>query len=219
MDPLFFGLIALVFIVVVVAGAIYSKKRHDAMKHLAAELGFQHDARSSDVHSRFERFQPLNVGRSRRSKNHLHGRRREIEWNIFDYQYRTGSGKNAKTHSIGVIAAAVPVQLPAMQVRPENMFDRLAAMAGFDDINFESEQFSRRYHVSSNNRRACYEVIHPQMMEYLLAMPDANWQLSGREIALIRNGFYPVDEIEPTMRMIEGFVARIPQHVRTGGGP
>jgi hypothetical protein len=218
MDYFFFGLIAVVFVVVIIGSAIYSRKRREALQQAADALGLEFAPAPGDVHTQYQQFRPLNIGRNRRSRNLLHGRRGEIEWELFDYQYRTGSGKNATTHSIGVLVAGMPMAFPTMEIRPENMLDKIAAMAGFDDINFESEQFSRRYHVKCDNRRACYELIHPQMIEYLLSLPQLSWQFSGRCIALTRNGFYAPDQLEATMGMVEGFVQRIPAYVRQDGG-
>jgi len=206
------------FVLMLIGGAIASRKRREALQKLADALGLQYKSEPNDVHRQYEQFRPLSVGRNRRSSNLLHGRRGEIEWDIFDYKYRTGSGKNAKTHSVGVLVAKVPIVLPAMEIRPESMFDKIAATVGFDDINFESEQFSRRYHVTCADRKGCYDLIHPQMIEYLLTLPATGWQFAGRSIALVRNGFYSPGQIEQAMAMVEGFVQRIPEYVRRDRG-
>jgi len=58
---------------------------------------------------------------------------------------------------------------PDLLIRREGVFDRLAGVLGFDDIDFESEEFSRAFYVKSSDKKFAYDVVHPRMMEWLLA--------------------------------------------------
>ncbi|MCZ6810529.1 MAG: hypothetical protein O7D97_00875, partial [Planctomycetota bacterium] len=58
--------------------------------------------------------------------------------------------------------------MPDLLIRREGMFDKLAGAFGFDDIDFESAEFSKRFYVKSPDKRFAYDVIHPRMMEFLL---------------------------------------------------
>jgi hypothetical protein len=53
-------------------------------------------------------------------------------------------------------------------IRRENLFDKVAGFLGFDDIDFESAEFSDRFIVKSRDKRFAYDVLHPRMMEFLL---------------------------------------------------
>ena len=86
------------------------------------------------------------------------------------------------------------------------------------DIRFESEDFSRKYHVTSADRRFAYDLIHPRMMEYLMAAHPVDWQLGGNTILTVRPSRYRSDELLEAMRLIEGFVERIPHYVRQDRG-
>ena len=108
----------------------------------------------------------------------------------------------------------MPLALPRMTVRPEGMFDKVAALAGFDDINFESEAFSRRYHVTGDDRRRVYDLLHPQMMEYLLSLPAVSWQIGPGVVMQARSGRYGAEELGRVMEAIGGFLARVPAYVR-----
>ena len=61
------------------------------------------------------------------------------------------------------------VQFPHLFLRTEGLLDRIAGFIGFDDIDFESEEFSKRYFCKSDDRQFAYAVIHPQMMEWLMS--------------------------------------------------
>ncbi len=59
------------------------------------------------------------------------------------------------------------------------------------DIDFESAKFSKRYFVRADDKQFAYEVITPQMMEFLLDYNGFKWQrwieieISGNNIASI----------------------------------
>src|SRR5262249_36920644 len=143
------------------------------------ENGLDFTAYPGDVHDRYSVFAPFEQGRSRRSNNCLSGQRGELKWEIFDYRYVTGNGKNQTTHHWGIVAAWSRVVSQPMEIGPENFFDKIAAAGGFDDIDFESEEFSKAFYVKCANRKFAYDVIDPQMMEFLLKAPKLSWQFAG----------------------------------------
>ena len=214
-------LILVAFIVIAIVAAVAShfaaQKRRKGLEEFARRMGlhFQPDV-SDDFPYLFEALglTPFGQGRSRRAYNLLHGQRGAVEWLLFDYQYTTGSGKNKRTVRYGVVAARVPFDFPRTVIRPEGIFDKVAAMAGFDDINFESEAFSRRYHVSGGNRKFAYDLVHPQMMEYLLSLPAMHWQLAPGVVMIIQGGRYDADHLPGLMAAVEGLLARVPEFVR-----
>ncbi len=205
-------------ILAVVAGIIWSvvasKKRRDMLRQFALEYGFEFTASPGDIHRKYQIFTPLDAGHSQSSQNLIHGRRGELGWEMFDYRYVTGSGKHRQTHRHGIAAASIPLALMPLTIRPENFLDRIAAAVGFDDINFESEEFSRAYHVKCSDRKLAYDIIHPQMIEFLMGISRIEWQFAGNMVLLHRSGNYEPDELLHVMRVVEGFMERVPEFVR-----
>ena len=198
-----------------VFGSIRARRRRRALEAFARRAGLSFSP--GDDHTladQFGGFTPFGQGRSRRASNLVAGERRGVRWEAFDYRYTTGSGKNRRTHRYGAVAARVPLAFPRTTVRPEGVFDKVAALAGFDDINFESEAFSRRYHVKGEDRRRVYDLIHPGMMQYLMSLPAMHWQLGPGLVLVTRPGHYDAEEIERVMGSMEGFLSHIPDYVR-----
>lgn len=195
-----------------------AEKRRKALAEFAHANGFEFKSAPGDIHEKYEAFSPFGSGRNRRSANLIHGQRGEIRWEMFDYRYTTGSGKNKTTHRVGVIVAKVPLMLPRLRIRPEHIFDKLAAAVGFDDIDFESAEFSRKYHVKGDDRKTAYDLIHPQMIEYLLSKPARDWQIGGSVILFQKSGHFSTAEMTDSMALISGFVERIPEYVRQDMG-
>jgi hypothetical protein len=92
---------------------------------------------------------------------------------IGDFRYKVthSNGKTTSTtaYRFSYLIAHPPWATPALLVRPEGVFDKVAAAFGFDDIDFESVEFSKRFYVKSEDKRFAYDVLHPRMMEFLLA--------------------------------------------------
>ena len=156
-----------------------AKKRREAMAMLAGELGWSfspHKDRSHD--EEYAHFEIFRRGHGRAAYNTLwgsleiHGRSCTGKMGDFTYKVTTHSGKSSstQTYRFSYLIVHLPFgRVPDLLIRREGIFDKLAGAFGFDDIDFESAEFSRRFLVKSPDKRFAYDVIHPGMMEFLLA--------------------------------------------------
>ncbi|HUT59218.1 MAG TPA: hypothetical protein VNA25_15320 [Phycisphaerae bacterium] len=87
------------------------------------------------------------------------------------YQLREGLDGESPKHVLSGVILSSSVPLKPLLIRPQALADKVAAALGWEDINLESAEFSRRFHVSAPDRRWAYDVIHPRTMELLLASP------------------------------------------------
>lgn len=167
-------------------------------------------------------FDCFSRGSSQRIYNTLRGstttRLGPIALQAGDYRYTTGSGKNRHTHRLSYVVADLPLPVPPgveLVIRPEGFTDSIAAFVGFDDIDFESEEFSRRYFVKSNDRKFAYAVVHARMMEYLLASPCGHLQLRGARIVLCgtSRSTWEVAEFEQTFAWLGTFIDHWPDYL------
>lgn len=149
------------------------------MAALAKSLSWQFVAESDDSYDdKYSQFDVFCRGHSRYAYNTLRGTA-EIDGQScpavmgdFHYRVTSGAGKNRRTHShhFSYLIIDLPyASLPDLRIRGEGVFDALAKAFGFDDIDFESAEFSKRFHVKSSDKKFAYDVIHPAMMEFLLA--------------------------------------------------
>lgn len=181
MPELFFIIVPLFLIfigIIAYVGHQQAKQRREALMRVAEELKWMFDpSHHSGWDSQYSQFSCFQQGHSRNAFNLLRGSI-EIEGKSFvsvmgDYTYKktSGSGKNrsTKTYHFSFLVLDLPFGgVPHLAVRPEGFFDGFSAFMGFDDIDFESEEFSRKFHVKSSDKRFAYDVIDPRMMEFLL---------------------------------------------------
>jgi hypothetical protein len=173
MEP---GLFVLILVAVAVAAFwIYQKERErrEELQYLAMQLELDFDPAHDRSHHRRYGHAVFGRGRKRVASNTLRGVRpmagHPVRVKMGDYRYTTGSGKNAQTHKLSYAIFHLPyVGTPDLLVRREHLGDKLKGGLGFDDIDFESEEFSRQFWVTSSDRKYAYDVLHPRMMRFLL---------------------------------------------------
>lgn len=223
MGIFFTVLFVAVFVLLIVVGLKQAAARRKELAALAAKRGwsFREDD-DGDFPERFEPFDCFNRGSSRRIFNTLRGevpsRFGSLALQSGDYRYTTGSGKHRHTHRLSYLLMQLPIAVPPtaeLLIRPEHIGDSLTALVGFDDIDFESEEFSRRYFVKSTDRKFAYAVIHAPMMEYLLASPCGHLQLRGKHVVLSpsSNETWTPQQIEDAVAWFVGFFERWPEYL------
>jgi len=132
---------------------LFEKKRTENLKNYAGQHGYSFEAKKQmqdiPVTGRFKIF---TKGHSNRIKNYMSSRKRGIHWEIFDYRYTIGAGKNSHTYNQTMIAAKVDKSVPAFAMGPESFLHRFAEVFGYHDIDFESHpKFSKDYLLKSND--------------------------------------------------------------------
>ncbi len=212
-------LVALLAGALIYAAALGERKRREALAAVARRMGLRFDARGDRSIHRVFRHPVFDRGRSRQSSNHIFGEMTisgyPVDVRMADYQYVTGSGKSRRTHHISFACFRLPfVGTPDLLIRKEHLGDRLLGGLGFEDIDFESEEFSRRFFVKSGDRRYAYDLIHPGMMEFLLKGPTPQVEIADDWCLVLEGpGRWDPDTFEGAPGWFEAFLQRWPGHL------
>ncbi len=217
---LMFGVFAVIVVVVIVFGILGAQKRRKAMHALAQKWGFAFYPKDPwNLPMWYTRLDLFNRGRSKRATNVMSG---EVDGRTvvaFDYRYTTGSGKNSHTHHHQAVVFLLPIDAPAVRLRPESVFDRMASWVGWDDIDFESDEFSRRYHVASEDRRFAYDLFHARLIDYLLRCGTApHMETAGVFLLLYDKGSGRVENFDRLIQIGQTVVNMIPDYVLKARG-
>ena len=136
-----------------------------------------------------------------------------------DFRYRvtqsTGKSSSTTTYRFSYLIVHLPyTALPDLLIRPEGIFDKLAGAFGFDDIDFESSEFSRAFHIKSPDKRFAYDVVHPRMMDFLLATrPPCIDIEQGRCCLSDGRKCWEPDEFKANLTWLERFLSLWPEHL------
>lgn len=195
------------------------KRRQAAFRSLAQERGWSYlDSDAADRPVRFVGFRPFGHGHSREALNVVAGAFQGMPFEAFTYRWKvtTGSGKNRRTHTYhaAVVAVPMPVQAPGLAISPEGLGHKLWDALGGEDIDTESDAFSRAFWVRCEDRRFAYDVLNPRMTEHLLAVgPVGTWEWRGGSLVrVLRNGWLEPPHLLPALAAVQGFIGNLPRH-------
>ncbi len=166
------------------------------------------------VPSRYSAFHLFQRGHSRKAYNLCQGKIDNKSYLFFDYRYTTGSGKNKQTHYYTGLIVNSTFAFQPLVIRPEHFLDKIAAAIGFDDIDFESSEFSTKFHISSSNKKFAYDIIHPRMMEFLLNTTNLNIECMGTDVLFHYGKQVPINKADILILESKSFFKLIPEYLR-----
>lgn len=217
--PIIIGIV----IVVVVGGAVWSyvsaQKRREAMSVWAQSIGATFvPAKDWGLNDRFPQFSHLQDGNNQYGYNIVEGRAGERPMCAFDYHYETYSRDSKgrrRTHHHYFSGVIMDTHLPLQPlfIRPEGFFDKVTEFLGFDDIDFELNEFSRKFYVKASDKKWAFDVIHQETMEFLLANPTFNIQFADRHVMAWRGATFDVPEFIEAIGVLGGILDRLPGYL------
>jgi hypothetical protein len=134
----------------------------------------------------------------------------------FDYHYEThhtdSKGNRRTTHhyfSAVIVDSGLP--LKPLFICQERLFDKLADFVGFNDIDFESAEFSKKFYVKSPDKKWAYDVLHQATMEFMLQSLQYDIEFFGRHVIAYRNKTFTVGYFEEAINLVNGILDRFPE--------
>jgi hypothetical protein len=202
-------------------GVVAAAKRRKELAAWAAQKGLSFDPANRGGFAEGLGFPEFEKGENRYAYNLCEGKWADGRAvSCFDYHYETYStDKDGKreTHHHHFSAVLVNSELPLkpLAIRPEGLFDRVAEFFGADDIDFESAEFSRKFHISSPDRRWAFDVIHTRAMAFLLDHSGWSLQMSGSLVAVFQSGrVLGAAEFEQAVAVATGLLDLFPPYLR-----
>jgi hypothetical protein len=207
---LFFLLIPAVIGLILLLGWQAERKRVEAFRLAADDLGFEfHPTGDPVLQSWLSNFELFSQGHSRKFRNVMRGRTEDLDVAVFDYQYTTGHGKNARTWRTTVVCLrAAGLGVPDFRLRPETFWHRVGtALFGYQDIDFDSHPtFSAAFLLKGPDEEAVRAAFTPAVLEHFEQLPGVSVEGSGDTLVYYR----PERRVGPDRvrdLMAEGFAA------------
>ncbi len=170
------------------AGYVWYTERRRAreLAAIAARLGlhYEHEDEAGHLASACGFLDKPERGHDKHSKNVISGAYCGHPVTAFDLHYTTGplEGNDDRTSSFFILHLAS--RFPNLMIRTETLPSKVVQLLGFEDIDFESHEFSRRYEVRSADRKFAYAFCNARMIEYLLEMAVSNLEVEDDCILL-----------------------------------
>lgn len=211
-----------VFIVVVIAGIVSARKRREAMSALATKLGLRFTSeKDRNLARQYEFLNKLRTGENRYAFNIFSGTYRDHEVTLFDYHYETHSTdskghRQTHHHYFSFFILHLAVSLPELVIGSEGFFSKIAQAFGYDDIDFESHEFSRKFCVRSKDKKFAYDVCNARMIEYLLANDDLTIEIENDALAISFGSRLKPEQIEPNLKRLIEIRSLMPTYLFSG---
>ena len=193
--PLIIILVVGSIIAFIVYGVIAERRRREALRKLADSLGLRFSpGRDWQVPQRFAFLNRLAKGSNRYARNILSGRFQDgKEVYAFDYHYETYSTnskgqRRTQHHWSSLYILLLGRRFPELTIGKEGFLSKIAQAVGYDDIDFESYEFSRKFCVRSRDKKFAYDFCNPRMIEFLLDNPDLTIEVDGPALAIFFSG-------------------------------
>jgi hypothetical protein len=197
---------------------LQKQKRREALALWASQRGMSfthHDPYGLDDLG----FHLFTLGDGRGVENVVAGTWEGLPVRIADYWYYDEStdseGRRSRTYQHwSIVLTEVAASLPAVRIEKENPLTRLADKLGFKDIDFESEEFNRRFQVKSPDREFAFKLLDARMLQWLLHTAGGhNYEVAGPWLLTYSRRVGAPDGLTPLLYAAKGFVEQIPRLV------
>jgi len=188
---LLLGGFVVVIVGIAVGGKLAARRRERLLAEFAPSIGMDFTPGSDGVvASRLGRLPLFDQGRARTSMNVLRGTSHGRAVAVFDYHYKTGSGKHTRHHRQTVAhVRSEGSDLPRFWMRPQGMLDKLASLVGMRDIDFtDDEGFSKRWYLKSNDEEAVRRLFTPRVRDQITADRSIHVEAAGQDVVVYRAG-------------------------------
>ena len=193
------------------------KARIAAVVALGAQLGlrFSVDDSQGIVSMPFSLFQR---GKGDKVDLVLSGAYQDLAVDVFDFQYyeetRDSRGMSHRSYYYFTCALLhLPVACPHLRVGHEGFFSRIGNHLGMHDIEFEYDEFNRRFRVKCDDQKFAFSLFDGSMMQWMLDTDGFETVELGGSYVLLA-----VDQLAPAewtylLTWLDQFKAKIPRVV------
>jgi hypothetical protein len=210
----------LICVIIAIVWGIYAgKKRRDELGLLAERLGLQFRAeRDYRMAKQFSFLDKLDQGSNRYAYNVIEGNYEGRPVKVFDFHYETYSTdskgrRQTHHHHFSFFILQLEKVFPELTIAREGILSKIAQAVGYDDIDFESHEFSRRFVVRSRDRKFAYDFCNARMIDCLLGVQEIELEVDSNSLALAFNRCLKVEELEPRLRQLIEIRSLMPNYL------
>ena len=172
----------ILILIVGISAYLQRQKRQKAFIRLARKHGFQYIPEDGALARTYSFLEVLRKGSSSYVSDILEGRYKGHFVRFFDYE--SGPKNKHEMQHFSFFILEQEKSFPELRIYPEDALSKIGQMFGYEDIDFESAEFSDAFVVRSSDKRFAYDICNAQMIEYLLHHRDFSIEIEGKAIAL-----------------------------------
>lgn len=129
---------------------------------------------------------------------------------VLDFQYTQSTGERVQTVECHLVAVNLPVALPPLVLSGQN---RLVQLLAGRDLELENQAFNDRFRIDCYDDRYASAVLHPRVMELMLANDWLDWRINGNALVSWAYGRWTPADVVPRLEVLTHLAALIPNFV------
>lgn len=217
----FFGILGS-FVYTIVKGRRLGRDRVGQLRRLSMDRGWAFNPDPDRSHSeQYPRLALFNLGENKRAINTITGslvaNGLRHQFRMGDHSYETSDMRDDSTtkHTLSYLIVHLPYAgVPELEIRPEHFVDRIGSALGFEDIDFESAEFSAKFHVRSSEKKFAYDILTPGTMEFLLASSRRSIEIKAGILCIMTDAStWEPEQFVLHLDWVAAFLNRWPSHV------
>jgi hypothetical protein len=214
--------IIFIFAVVLIGLAAYlsyymKQKRRSDLQAMARQLGLQYSG--EDIFDLLAYpFDLFTRGDGRGTENVMSGTWSGLDLREFDYWYyeESSDGRGGRTRTyyrFSCVIARISAACSHLSITHENVLQRAAGHLGFEDIQFELEDFNREFYVRAKDRKFANDLIDQRMMQWLLTTGGRfGFETLDNQLLVFVKRLAP-NELIPLLGNAKAFLDHVPRVV------
>ena len=168
--------------------SLAAHRRKQAMEWLAEELELRYRPdRDPKMGRRFRFVEPLNRGENWYARHTFSGSYRGHRVIAGDFHCDVPGFFLVRHRACSLFLLLLPGAVPKLTIGGKESTFGSDRKLKYDDVNFESYEFSRRFRVRAADKKFAHDVCHAALIRYLLANDDLSVQLEHVVLALVFN--------------------------------
>ncbi|MCX8052237.1 MAG: hypothetical protein N3B12_00370 [Armatimonadetes bacterium] len=209
--PLVFGAI---FVAVPIL-AVYTKlKRGRMFLELANRMGWHFSSGDPfDIPSAYKFFDRLNQGENHKASNVIWSSSYGLDFQAFGYDYLIEGSEGYDAHRLTAIVVQARFPFKPISIRPKRFGHRLAKMVGFQDIDFEWDEFNRAFRVTSADKEFAYEVVNQRTIDLLMQYRRWSVDVFAQYVLVYTGKLFGREDYAAGLGLACGFVQRLPRYL------
>lgn len=217
MRALVFAVGALAVLVVSSLSAIQKRRRRMGVAAFARRHGFYFRPRDPFGLLYDYNFPLFEMGDGRGCENVVWGEWKGLPFREIDYWYYNATdgrkGSPLRDVHFNAVVVDVPLYLPRVTVEREGITSRVVGGVGWRDIQFESDEFNRRFRIRAEDPEFAFKLIDARMMHWMLSTDDIfGFQFYGSAILVWSRRLRPT-ELFPLIGTVKELYDHIPRLV------
>jgi hypothetical protein len=163
-----FALVGVTFVL----GTVADKKRRDAWRGVAADLGLTYHEKANHLLEKHGSLKYFGKGHSQSLTNVIVSDAGDVQIILGDYSFGTGGTRNMKSYSQTIcIVTADALLLPHCFLRPAvRLFDFLGGLVSWRDLHFNDDPaFSAAYRLQAEDEDAARALFDPRTRAWFTA--------------------------------------------------